>query len=360
MRLGIACFSRKKYQQAIPHFRKALEYSKGDVVALRYLYYSYLYSGRDADRHALMHHMPVNLREEIMTGKIKGITGVEISATYFNNTDQENAGDYDPSQLPGQNGYQSFVNHGGSGSALFTSQPGENVSVNYGYRFLSKNRFLFLHNDDGEYTLPDNSFTQHQLYVNFNFRPADGWLISFSFNYLNLRTVIPTSAYGNREFLVTASSGDVTSYIMVRKDLPCFSFYGGFGLSGMNNFTQMQTDGGVVVYPFGNLNLYLGTGITYLMEGDLTGDIRQEEDIIWSPFLGFRIAGTLWGELFATTGNLSNYQSEKGWILYNEDNPRPARRRLNMPHSCWGFASRMCAFPSFRFRMRRKRPSNPQ
>jgi len=63
MRLGIACFSRKKYQQAIPHFRKALEYSKGDVVALRYLYYSYLYSGRDADRHALMHHMPVNLSE---------------------------------------------------------------------------------------------------------------------------------------------------------------------------------------------------------------------------------------------------------------------------------------------------------
>ncbi len=330
MRLGIACYTLKNYHQAIRHFRKALSFNRKDVTAMKYLYYAYLFSGREADRRALINHMPARLRDEINTGRISGLIGLELSAEYFTNNDRDGVDDYDPAGLPDEKGYQSFVRQGGSGALLFTTLPGENTTLSLGYRFLSKDRFLYLHNDEGEYTLPDNTFTQHQLYGSLAFRLAEGLNMSLSFNYLNLRTAIPTTAYGNRLYMVTASTGDFTSYLLLRKDLPYLSLYGGAGLSGMNNATQLQTDAGVVVYPFGNLNLYFGSGITYLIQGSFSGGMRQQEDIIWSPFAGFRIAGTLWGELFATTGDISNYQSALGWMLYNEQNPVSFSSGLNL------------------------------
>ena len=48
MRAGIAYYERKQFIKAIPHFKKALEFNT-DTIAIEYLYYSYLSSGKFFD-----------------------------------------------------------------------------------------------------------------------------------------------------------------------------------------------------------------------------------------------------------------------------------------------------------------------
>jgi tetratricopeptide (TPR) repeat protein len=330
MRIGIAYYSKKNYEKAIIHFRKALAFNGKDIAAMQYLYYCYLFSGREADRHALMHHMPKRLREEVKAGKLTGLTGFELSAGYFSNGDGEAIDDYDPSGLPRDEGIQTLVRRGGEGAMLFTFQAGENTVIRAGYRFLSKNRLLHYLDYQDEYTLTDNTFTQHQLYGNLSFRLAEGLTLDLAFNYLNLRTVVPGSGYGNQVFLFTSSSGDGTTYLALQKMFPYFSLRAGAGFSGMNSYQQLQTDGSLIFYPLGNLNLYAGTGITYLMQGDISSGLQQQKNLIWNPFVGFRVAGTFWTELYASFGELSNYQSRNGWILYNDLNPVSFSGGINM------------------------------
>ncbi len=330
MRIGTAYYSLRNYEKAIIHFRKALSFNNKDIAAQQYLYYCYLFSGREADRHALMHHMPVRLRDEVQAGKLTGLTDFELSASYFNNRDQGAVDEYDPSDLPSREGSQAFVNRGGEGAMLFTFQAGENTAIRFGYRFLAKNRLLHYLDSEGEYTLPDNSFTQHQLYGSFSFRLAQGLTLDFSFNFLNLRTVVPATVNGNRVYLVTASSSDGTSYLSLRKIFPYLSVSAGVGFSGMNGFQQLQTDGRLIVYPLGNLNLYVGTGITWLMQGDITTNLQEQTDLIWTSLLGARIARSLWVEAYASIGDLSNYQTAGGWLLYNDQNPVSFHAGINL------------------------------
>ncbi len=321
MRLGIAYYSRKNYQQAAVQFRRALSFSKGDVNALKYLYYSYLYSGREADRHALMHHMPVKLRQELETGRITGITAFDLTFDYFFKSSEEPSAADRQGSPPSDNGYRNIPDGGGSGAFLFTHQAGENVFLNYGYRFLRKNRFLTYQNDEGLYYLEDNTLNQHQLYGGITIRLAEGFTLALSANYLNLRTPLPVRYGYGPSYLATISMGNGTGQLSLRKDFPFISVYGGAGVSNMNGLNQLQTDGGMILYPLGNTNLYAGTTVSWLMQGTFSEDIRREESLIWSPFLGFRIVGTLWSEFFITTGELSNYQYNGGWLLYNEMNP---------------------------------------
>ena len=274
--------------------------------------------------------MPVRLRDEVKAGKLTGLIGFELTASYFNNMDQGEVDEYDPSDLPTREGSQTFVNRGGDGAMLFTFQAGENTVIRFGYRFLSKNRLFYYLDNEGEYTLPDNSFSQHQLYGSFSFRLAQGLTLDFSFNYLNLRSVVPATVNGNRLYLVTASSGDGTSYLSLRKVFPYLSVSAGAGFSGMNGLQQLQSDGSLILYPLGNLNLYAGTGITWLMQGDITTSLREQTSLIWTPLLGVRITKTFWTEAYASIGDLSNYQTAGGWLLYNDMNPVSFNAGINM------------------------------
>ena len=62
MRIGIAYYELANYHQAISHFRKALVFNSKDQFANEYLYYSYLFSGSNADA--------INLSEKF-TPKLK-------------------------------------------------------------------------------------------------------------------------------------------------------------------------------------------------------------------------------------------------------------------------------------------------
>lgn len=99
MRIGIACFNKKDYSQALIHFQKANEYNSTETV-LEYIYYSYLYLGNI--REALYYSK--NLSKSLV--KINGINlphffdeiSIETNMLSFKDWDRIKATNTPPSE----------------------------------------------------------------------------------------------------------------------------------------------------------------------------------------------------------------------------------------------------------------------
>ncbi len=327
MRLGIAFFSKKDYHKAIPQFRGALRFNPAEPVVLEYLYWCYLYTGREEDRQALIQSLPLRLREKLNIKKTEGLRSFELSFNWFQNPGSSGIV-YDPPYLPGTEGYQTVTRHGGEGAFRFRQAVGKAVSLEYGYHFLGKNRLYFYRDYSADVLYPDNAYRQHQFYGSIRVHPLRGFTVGFSANYLNLRTQISTGS-GHGNFLITETSRNWTTRFSLQGDFPFFSLYGGTGIAGLNGLRQLQTDLNLITYPAGNLNFYAGAGVTWMMQGQTLQSL-EKGNIVYTPLLGFQIAKPLWAELSGTIGNLYNYQGGNEWIIYNEMNPVKNSAGLNL------------------------------
>ncbi|MEO8762200.1 MAG: hypothetical protein ABI388_11740 [Bacteroidia bacterium] len=91
MRVGIAYYERKNYCLAESHFRKALQFSSNDSLALEYIYYCYIFTGRNEDARKLSKKFNRELATKTGTNTkspidfviIEGGTKISDSSTYF-------------------------------------------------------------------------------------------------------------------------------------------------------------------------------------------------------------------------------------------------------------------------------------
>jgi tetratricopeptide (TPR) repeat protein len=73
MRIGIAYYEKKNYCAAESHFIKALEFNNGDELALEYLYYSYIFVGRNEDARKLSRTFGKDLIAKIGIDKLSDV-----------------------------------------------------------------------------------------------------------------------------------------------------------------------------------------------------------------------------------------------------------------------------------------------
>lgn len=65
MRTGIAYYNQKKFIKAIPHFIKALNFNN-DTIAIEYLYYSYIFSGKYFDAKLFADKQEQNIKQKLL------------------------------------------------------------------------------------------------------------------------------------------------------------------------------------------------------------------------------------------------------------------------------------------------------
>ena len=82
VRMGIAYYERKNYHMAIHHFEKAYAISQQEAYLKEYLYYSYLFAGRDFEASILLSSFPPSLQGKIGKGDDSFID--EVSLFYSN------------------------------------------------------------------------------------------------------------------------------------------------------------------------------------------------------------------------------------------------------------------------------------
>lgn len=286
MRIGIAYYNSAKYKLAVAQFVDALSKNADDPLALEYLYYSYLFAGREADalslysrhRNALSHISASNSK------LIKGVYGE--AAIKFSDDQVEEVG-----------GIQYF--HVGVKHQISPSW-----SLYQGYSRLTQEFSRFTEVDGGgpgpgsgggNNTVEEQIRNhQNEYYVRANFRILRGWQLIPTFHYQGV-----ADSLNNQVFSVG-----------ILKQAGIADFYGAVAFSNINNEDQTQWTLGATIYPLANLNFYLQTHYT------LHDQLDQQRNILIHK-VGGKIASRTWLEAFAAWGDMYNFHEMDAFYIHN-------------------------------------------
>ncbi len=179
LRVGIAYYEQKNYSIAEGHFQKALSFNADDELSLEYLYYCYLFVGRNEEARWLSKKFSATLAEKIGTDRQSKIGFIALeggskfsNSNYFNtNYLGKSNKDFNPATY-----FQLGLNH-------FAKQ---RVSFYHSLTYYNQKSFV-------------STISQMQYYVKLSIPLKNNWIISPSAHILNVNSTPNVSAYSDLE-----------------------------------------------------------------------------------------------------------------------------------------------------------------
>ncbi len=331
MRLGIAKFNLKRYQSALTHFRKALEFNESDPLALEYLYYSLLWSGRQQEARLIVMEMPKATREKIGDPGKSSLTGVFLEGG-----------------LVAINGMDSLISYQPEGPMVDHyllknySYVAGGLDLNFGKRLavkvgLNQMKFSALQ----EVLLVSSFGTQlyDSVYQNSQLGVYIGGELTLKPNlYIGLASHFIKGDYNYMEYRAAPMGMDqFTQESFVYKDYVVegaikYRFrtvLAGFSASyfDLGNQPGVQTGLDLTWYPVGNLNLYFQAHADRVMPMDTNED---EGSWVWQGMAGVKFFSHLWLEAHVAAGEMAGWSEKSAYIVYNNQDPILLRSGLNL------------------------------
>jgi hypothetical protein len=328
VRTGIAYYELEQYAEAIPHLRKAVDTGNSDGVTKEYLYYSYIFMGREEDANDVFFDMSDSRQQKIKSHTNDFISDLSGGIAYsFSNDESNNSGiDLDGAEnVYGEqtlNGNQFYFDVG------LSQLPTRWLKINYAFSYLDIDRQKqFMFND--ERITDGYKQKQWQLYNELSFRAAEGLVICPSGHYINSKETSPKAIYDSVTYVynsVTMSNDSAKYYYTLRDtsieqddfvlSLSAFKWFSVFkaGLSGsfsyLNGEHQTQFGASLLAFPFKKPFAYVSASAVVQSQ-------RSVSNLIFSPAFGARLTEELWLECFASFGRMNNYNEMNGFMVYN-------------------------------------------
>ena len=336
MRIGIAYYSKDNYMSAVEHFEKALEFVKKDTVAMEYLYYSYLFSGRESDANLFAETFSFNLKSKIKYKNPEFFSGAYTEGGYTFNSGYDDLKNTNIFGLPGTFGTQkilkgyrynniSLIHRIGNRVRIF--QGYNNIGINYTQQF-NPHFNLFL-DSLKEFDVNTN---QNEYYINANVNLGEGFNLLGAFHFQNVKfqnmnVVLDTTVFPPRPNYLMAENtlNESVIFISLSKYFSHFVFTMNTSYSNLNNGKQMQNGFTGVYYPLGNLNLYFISDFNYISSKDI-GIENFENNWVVTGKGGFKLSEPVWLEGSFTYGDIKNYNESNAFIVYN--NTEVIKRRF--------------------------------
>lgn len=318
LRMGYAHFMKTQYLLSIAHYKKALEFSNNDPVALEGLFYSYLYSGRENDAEKLVSDFPDALKVQLKKEDEKVFTnlGFFITTGSGGKNSLKDAiiitapEDTDGSQvLPG-----SYMNY----NLILSHRIGRSIIIHHNGHLLNKDEFVYSFISSVPYISGSQIVRQVNYHVSADITPMQGFTLSPIFSLINYRLPI-FYEYGAG----TGSDRNVYQYDYHNEKVLGLKGTLNAGLlsssltgtaSGLNNSTQKTASASVTYFPLGNLNLYF-TANGYLHIQKQAGNSLDQK--VLASKIGFSPMKHLWIEGYTTFGEFSNLYDPYSGITYN-------------------------------------------
>ena len=303
MRLEIAYYEQQNYTKAAPQFNKALSFNNSDAVAQEYLYYSYLFNGRNTQARLLSKGFSKELAQKTGTYEsspinfiyAEGGTKIADSTSYYNKNTNSRSNYYKNATYM-QAGLGHFI---GSTSSLFHaityfSQDAQQLNV-----------------------------TQFQYYLKASFPLKNGFQISPALHWINLSnsytvTLTPPlvppgmpSPPSRTQNVKTVNNYFVGS-IDLQKVANNFTFGLGTTFSNIGDTTQMIHSGFVSVAPLGNTRLVFGTSV-YMHTLNSYSTINYS----YVPFIYFEPFKKLSLKLSYLSNEKDNIVEDNGYLINN-------------------------------------------
>ena len=334
MRIGIAYYEQGNYRQAIPHFRKALTFNSKDQYANEYLYYSYLFSGYNADAINLSDKFTAKLKHKLGIKTVTGLRGFSIYNTYSFNTNRDKLDELEISEGLTTLGWQDIKLNYNLFQVNFEHMVSPKLSISHGYGYLKKQRYHLIQINGINYVYPDETYKQFQAFFSGNLLLADGLTTGLTLHYINLRPLIhleTTGGFGgggSTTYSQTDASHNYAGYFSVNKKLGLFNFGLGLAVANLNDNIQFQKDLFLTFFPLGNLYFYLSSQATH--HSDFLNLDNPVNKWIFEQKIGFKIFNPLWVELYGSYGEKSDFIDYNGTVIYNDFNPITSNMGFNL------------------------------
>ncbi len=334
LRLGIAYFNNSDYLKATNHFEKAIDFNPSDTLTLEYLYYSYLYSGRESDAQSLVSTMSLKLKNKLkVQNKIFYGAYSEVGYTKNSNINEQKKKNPISSQM-------SFNEQKINDNSIYLNlslihQLGGRVKIFHGYNNISVSSTKQI----SERTLGQREFklktNQDEYYLNINFNLGYGFDLTTAFHYLNVKDedifiqynemINPPQPYYAKS---SENTNNFSTLISISKYIGYFKLGSKNYISNLNKATQVQSTFQVIFFPLGNLNLYSVTDAT-ILSNKVWGDKFKSEGIL-DQKIGWKVFNNLWMEVGYTFGKIYNYNESDAFIVFNNINKISNRISANL------------------------------
>ena len=333
LRAGIAYYNNGNYMSAIPHFEKAAAFNPADIVNLEYLYYSYLFSGRESDVLALIYDMPLKLKKKLQVYN-KFIYGVYTEGGYTANSDfkEKNGKNIPPPQTIYNE--EKIFDFGTYLNLSIRHQLGKRVKIFHGYNNISvSNKKEIFEPVQGPRRF-DIQTKQDEYYLNVNFSLGKGLDLTTAFHYLHVKDEDFIMEYKNPlnpinpvYTKITDKANDFVAFLSLSKYIGHFKFGLKNSIANMNKATQVQNTAQIIFFPLGNLNLYTITDAT-LFSNRGWGYDNISYGIVDQKF-GWKVFDNLWMEAGYTFGKIYNYNESDAFLVFNNVDKISNRTSLN-------------------------------
>lgn len=276
-RVGVAYFSRGEYLSAVKHFQKALDFDSSDQFTIRYLFLSYLYSGKPEFSGYLAGAMTPGLRQELSVKKFTPAESIDIELGYtFTGSGFRSDAPYYRAGVGSRLGYRAGLYQSVSG---YTQSVAENFTP-AGGTFRIK---------------------QPEYFALFSLNIAPRIILRTGYHFLNTRS---GDDVNKGHMIVAGITPDLNRLIaglqvsmMKYMDEVTFqpSIDAGYVFPGRSSF-----------YARGNLALLVNSG---------------ESGLIFAPRAGLKMMKKGWLEGNAAFGKMNLYNDYNGLYVYNSYDP---------------------------------------
>lgn len=333
LRAGIAYYNNGNYMSAIPHFEKALKFSPTDILAMEYLYYSYLFSGRESDVLALVYKMPFRLKKKLQVYS-KFIYGAYSEGGYTFNSDFSNQKKKNKLISPTIYNEQNVPENETYFNISLMHQLGERVKAFQSYNNIRVNSTKQISDQTQGQKSFNTTVNQDEYYLNLNFNLGKGFDLITAMHYLNVKVEdVNTGLNLNEnpprlEYDVTKTTyNDFVTLLALTMNTGHFRLGLKNTFSNINHATQVQNTAEIVFFPLGNLNFYTVTDATLFSNKDWGAKFKNYG--ILDQKIGWKVFDNLWMEAGYTFGYIYNYNESDAFLVFNNVNRISNRTSLN-------------------------------
>ncbi|HOW32219.1 MAG TPA: tetratricopeptide repeat protein, partial [Bacteroidales bacterium] len=321
VRLAIANYEMRNYRKAAPLFEKALRDFSTDPFTAEYLYYAYLESGRGKDAAMLAG----NYKNKFVM--IPGTNNKLLNMAYAE-------GGYLPDGSPNLStaaligadsiygeadvfGSQSYLHFG----IQLQPTPSMQLYLSAGTLGISKQQRFAYSLYDAEFarriitdTTFNYNFRQNEFYTSLSVTPVAGFTLTPAFHYMGGRPSPVSCTFSDLMYRFGNGSYSYNHYVVsvgLTGEAGNFSLgMGGSYAKLTTTGNQLQVNGTISWFPFGNLDLYTTTTLTGFKDG-------ADRRLIFDEAAGGKLASRFWIEGMITLGDLSFYNEKNAFIVYN-------------------------------------------
>ena len=294
MRMGIAYFELKKYRNAEPHFKKAIEFNASEDLAYEYLYYIYIYTDRFEESRKLTRKFSTALKTKLKTDSLPVVDCIypEVGEKISSSTSVPNA-------LYVQLGLSHYV--------------ANKFSLFHAYTYYGQGN---------QYWKVD----QNQYFLSANIPMKNKWMLSGSFHFVERSTALfsGTKPAGQDSPLSTKYGYNYVESVTLKKSFNYFDTAIGSGILWLDSVQQIQHNASLTYFPLANNKLGIGANV-YLH----TRDMYSNFNFAYVPFVSFKPIRQLsfFGSYLLNSGH--NIAEWNGFIVNNSPDLTTGKLTLN-------------------------------